>query len=193
MCSLCQLPPLEPTLCLALGSLDTHKLHSVAATHLKRFLWMATTHTDSFGDYSETVISRAARRVVNYDAVRFSIAFPCKHCAVCHLCLSPSAFKDIMCIDMCLWLLRQRHVGAGDLSSWFSTLRGASDESSAGVRWRLIATDFRGFKFPHKLEKNKSISGNKKSWFEYILTCRWNKLYSAYHFNITGCVHVTSQ
>lgn len=81
----------------------------------------------------------------------FSIAFPCKHCAVCHLCSSPSAFKDIIV---------HRYVsvacaGAGDLSFWLSTLRGASGESSAGVRWGLIATDLRGFKFLHKLEKKQ--------------------------------------
>lgn len=93
-CSRCQLPS-EPTVRLALGLLDTHKLRAARATHFKRFfLWMATSHSDSFGDYSETVISRAARHVLNYDGVRFPIAFPCKHWAVRYLCSSPSAFKE---------------------------------------------------------------------------------------------------
>lgn len=53
--------------------------------------------------------------------------------------------KISLCINLSLWLLRQPHVGAGDLFSWLSTLRGASDKSFAGVRRRLIATDFRVF------------------------------------------------
>lgn len=55
--------PSEPTVCLALGSLDTHMLRSAGATHFTFFSSMATTHSDSFGDYSESIISRAARHV----------------------------------------------------------------------------------------------------------------------------------